>query len=95
MSQVRVKVFSFQWPRICRLTFIYFFSQPTQEDEQTQRPAVREEDLTEAKNKLGGSGSVKGKTFEVMEECGEDDFIHVNTFMVVLFETMFTTTSFF
>ncbi|XP_015244888.1 musculoskeletal embryonic nuclear protein 1a [Cyprinodon tularosa] len=44
-------------------------SQPTQEDEQTQRPAVREEDLTEAKNKLGGSGSVKGKTFEVMEEC--------------------------
>ncbi|KAM4741263.1 musculoskeletal embryonic nuclear protein 1a [Anableps anableps] len=44
-------------------------SQPTQEDEQTQRPVVREEDLTEAKTKLGGGGAVKSKTFEVMEEC--------------------------
>lgn len=37
-----------------------------------QRPEVREEDLTEAKGKLGTSGPVKSKTFEVMEECGED-----------------------
>ncbi|MED6258708.1 musculoskeletal embryonic nuclear protein 1a [Girardinichthys multiradiatus] len=44
-------------------------SQPAQEDGQTQRPVVREEDLTEAKTKLGGSGTVKSKTFEVMEEC--------------------------
>ncbi|KAM4582656.1 musculoskeletal embryonic nuclear protein 1a [Fundulus diaphanus] len=44
-------------------------SQPAQEDEQAQRPVVREEDLAEAKTKLGGSGSVKSKTFEVMEEC--------------------------
>lgn len=44
-------------------------SQPGQEDEQTQRPEVREEELTEAKTKLGTSGPVKSKTFEVMEEC--------------------------
>ncbi|XP_043979320.1 musculoskeletal embryonic nuclear protein 1a isoform X1 [Gambusia affinis] len=44
-------------------------SQPAQEDEQAQRPVVREEDLTEAKTKLGGGGAVKSKTFEVMEEC--------------------------
>ncbi|KAK5612062.1 hypothetical protein CRENBAI_000727 [Crenichthys baileyi] len=43
-------------------------SQPAQEDGQTKRPVVREEDLTEAKTKLG-SGTVKSKTFEVMEEC--------------------------
>ncbi|KAM7422490.1 hypothetical protein PAMA_010504 [Pampus argenteus] len=45
-------------------------SQPGQEeDEQLQRPQVREEDLAEAKNKLGTSGQMKSKTFEVMEEC--------------------------
>ncbi|XP_049428528.1 musculoskeletal embryonic nuclear protein 1a [Epinephelus fuscoguttatus] len=45
-------------------------SQPGQEeDEQIQRPEVSEEDLTEAKNKLGRSGPAKSKTFEVMEEC--------------------------
>ncbi|XP_045931462.1 musculoskeletal embryonic nuclear protein 1a [Micropterus dolomieu] len=45
-------------------------SQPGQEeDEQMQRPEVREEDLTEAKSKLGTSGPAKSKTLEVMEEC--------------------------
>ncbi|XP_042261796.1 musculoskeletal embryonic nuclear protein 1a [Thunnus maccoyii] len=45
-------------------------SQPGQEeDEQLQRPEVREEDLADAKNKLGASGRVKSKTEEVMEEC--------------------------
>ncbi|XP_029286902.1 musculoskeletal embryonic nuclear protein 1a [Cottoperca gobio] len=45
-------------------------SQPGQEeDEQMQRPEVRDEDLTEAKNKLGFSGPAKSKTFEVMQEC--------------------------
>ncbi|XP_018529052.1 musculoskeletal embryonic nuclear protein 1a [Lates calcarifer] len=45
-------------------------SQPGQEeDEQMQRPEVREEDLTEAKSKLGTGGPAKSKTFEVMEEC--------------------------
>ncbi|KAM4587772.1 musculoskeletal embryonic nuclear protein 1a [Leuresthes tenuis] len=44
-------------------------SQPGQEDEQMQRPEMREEDLTEAKTKLGTGGSAKSKTFEVMEEC--------------------------
>ncbi|CAG5981600.1 unnamed protein product [Menidia menidia] len=44
-------------------------SQPGQEDEQTQRPEMREEDLTEAKTKLGTGGAAKSKTFEVMEEC--------------------------
>lgn len=45
-------------------------SQPGQEeDEQMQRPEVREEDLAETKNKLGLSGPAKSKTFEVMEEC--------------------------
>ncbi|KAM9408864.1 musculoskeletal embryonic nuclear protein 1a [Pholidichthys leucotaenia] len=43
-------------------------SQP-EEGEQMQRPEVREEDLTETKNKLGTSGPAKSKTFEVMEEC--------------------------
>uniref|UniRef100_A0A3B4Z3A9 Musculoskeletal embryonic nuclear protein 1 n=1 Tax=Stegastes partitus TaxID=144197 RepID=A0A3B4Z3A9_9TELE len=42
---------------------------PGQEDEQMQRPEVREEDVTEAKNRLGGSGPAKSKTIEVMEEC--------------------------
>lgn len=45
--------------------------QPDQDKEQMQRPAVREEDLTEAKNKLGSYGPTKSKTYEVMEECGE------------------------
>ncbi|XP_005944003.1 musculoskeletal embryonic nuclear protein 1a [Haplochromis burtoni] len=44
-------------------------SQPNQEDEQMQRPEVREEDLNEAKNKLGAAGPPKSKTMEVMEEC--------------------------
>ncbi|XP_040014785.1 musculoskeletal embryonic nuclear protein 1a [Xiphias gladius] len=45
-------------------------SQPGQEeDEQMQRPEVREEDLTEAKSQLGSSGPAKSKTLEVMEEC--------------------------
>ncbi|XP_027135691.1 musculoskeletal embryonic nuclear protein 1a [Larimichthys crocea] len=45
-------------------------SQPGQEDdEQMQRPEVRDEDLAEAKNKLGASTAAKSKTFEVMEEC--------------------------
>ncbi|XP_044204263.1 musculoskeletal embryonic nuclear protein 1a [Thunnus albacares] len=45
-------------------------SQPGQgEDEQLQRPEVREEDLADTKNKLGTSGRVKSKTEEVMEEC--------------------------
>ncbi|XP_013864539.1 musculoskeletal embryonic nuclear protein 1a [Austrofundulus limnaeus] len=43
-------------------------SQTGQEEEQ-QRPAVREEDLTEAKNKLGSYGPMKSKTYEVMDEC--------------------------
>lgn len=65
------------------ITDVYFFPlfaalQPGQEgDEQMQRPEVREEDLAEAKNKLGTSGAAKSKTFEVMEECGEDT--HTNT----------------
>ncbi|XP_023279409.1 musculoskeletal embryonic nuclear protein 1-like [Seriola lalandi dorsalis] len=45
-------------------------SQPGQEeDEQMQRPEVREEDLTETKNKLGFGEPAKSKTIEVMEEC--------------------------
>ncbi|XP_062300450.1 musculoskeletal embryonic nuclear protein 1a [Scomber scombrus] len=45
-------------------------SQPGQEeDEQLQRPEVREDDLADAKNKLGTSGQAKSKTIEVMEEC--------------------------
>ncbi|XP_051272255.1 musculoskeletal embryonic nuclear protein 1a [Dicentrarchus labrax] len=45
-------------------------SQPGQEeDEQVQRPEVTEEDLSDAKNKLGTNRSAKSKTLEVMEEC--------------------------
>ncbi|TMS19533.1 Protein RFT1-like protein [Larimichthys crocea] len=40
-----------------------------EDDEQMQRPEVRDEDLAEAKNKLGASTAAKSKTFEVMEEC--------------------------
>jgi len=32
---------------------------------------VRDEELVEAKDKLGSRGPMKSKTFEVMEECGE------------------------
>ncbi|XP_062321260.1 musculoskeletal embryonic nuclear protein 1a [Osmerus eperlanus] len=42
-------------------------SQPDEGEE--SRPEVREEDLVEAKDKLGLKGEVKSKTFEVMEEC--------------------------
>ena len=58
---------------------LYFFPlQPDQEeDEQMQRPEVREEDLTEAKGKLGTGGPAKSKTFEVMEECGEDTQLEI------------------
>lgn len=60
---------------LCLCFFIAF--QPDQgDDEQTQRPEVREEDLTEAKNKLGSGGPAKSKTFEVMEECGEETHKH-------------------
>ncbi|XP_053171768.1 musculoskeletal embryonic nuclear protein 1a [Scomber japonicus] len=44
-------------------------SQPGQEEEELQRPEVREEELADAKNKLGTSGQAKSKTLEVMEEC--------------------------
>uniref|UniRef100_A0A671W5M3 Musculoskeletal embryonic nuclear protein 1 n=1 Tax=Sparus aurata TaxID=8175 RepID=A0A671W5M3_SPAAU len=40
-----------------------------EEDEQMQRPEVTEEDLTDAKDKLGTSGPAKSKTLQVMEEC--------------------------
>ncbi|XP_054472445.1 musculoskeletal embryonic nuclear protein 1a [Anoplopoma fimbria] len=43
--------------------------QGQEEDEQMQRPEVSDEDLTDAKTKLGTSGPAKSKTFEVMEEC--------------------------
>lgn len=54
-----------------------------------QRPAVRDEDLAEAKTKLGGSGTVKSKTFEVMEECGENINLYLHKFMGVLHDTRF------
>ncbi|XP_034536432.1 musculoskeletal embryonic nuclear protein 1a [Notolabrus celidotus] len=40
-----------------------------EEDDQMQRPEVREEELNETKNRLGLSGPAKSKTTEVMEEC--------------------------
>ncbi|XP_060925556.1 musculoskeletal embryonic nuclear protein 1a [Limanda limanda] len=47
-------------------------SQPGQEeDEQMQRPEVSEDDLTEAKGRLGGGELAKSKTFEVMDECAK------------------------
>lgn len=39
------------------------------DEEKQQRPEVREEDLADAKDKLGTRGAMKSKTFEVMEEC--------------------------
>ncbi|XP_008318188.1 musculoskeletal embryonic nuclear protein 1a [Cynoglossus semilaevis] len=44
-------------------------SQPGQEEEQMQRPEVRDEDLSEARSNLGVGGPAKSKTLEVMEEC--------------------------
>lgn len=44
-------------------------SQLGEQEDELQRPEVREEDLVETKNKLGLSGPAKSKTFEVMEEC--------------------------
>lgn len=58
------------------LYFSFTALQPSQEDEQMQRPEVREEDLTEARNKLGAAGPPKSKTMEVMEECGKDTHTH-------------------
>lgn len=59
--------------------------QPGQEeDEQMQRPEVREEDLTEAKSKLGTGGPAKSKTFEVMEECGKDTHTHMQSYDLTL-----------
>uniref|UniRef100_A0A3P8UWW2 Musculoskeletal embryonic nuclear protein 1 n=1 Tax=Cynoglossus semilaevis TaxID=244447 RepID=A0A3P8UWW2_CYNSE len=46
-------------------------SQPGQEEEQMQRPEVRDEDLSEARSNLGVGGPAKSKTLEVMEECGK------------------------
>ncbi|XP_041639643.1 musculoskeletal embryonic nuclear protein 1a [Cheilinus undulatus] len=40
-----------------------------EEDEQIQRPEVREEDVTETRNRLGFTGPPKSKTIQVMEEC--------------------------
>ncbi|RVE73239.1 hypothetical protein OJAV_G00048780 [Oryzias javanicus] len=44
-------------------------SQAGQDDEPKRRPEVKEEDLTDAKAKLGCNEPVRSKTFEVMEEC--------------------------
>ncbi|KAJ8370553.1 hypothetical protein SKAU_G00105810 [Synaphobranchus kaupii] len=44
-------------------------AEPNEEELNKQRPEVKEEDLKGAKDKLGLQGEVKGKTFEVMEEC--------------------------
>ncbi|CAL8401853.1 unnamed protein product [Arctogadus glacialis] len=43
--------------------------QQGEEDGQEQRLAVRDEDLVEAKDKLGTQGPLKSKTYEVMAEC--------------------------
>lgn len=46
---------------------------PTQEEDgQTQRPEVSEEDNGATYNRLGKTGPAKSKTIQVMEECGED-----------------------
>ncbi|KAJ8265365.1 hypothetical protein COCON_G00144640 [Conger conger] len=42
-------------------------SEPNEEEQ--QRPVMKEEDLKGAKDQLGQRGEVKSKTFEVMEEC--------------------------
>lgn len=44
-------------------------SQQGEDEGQEQRPEVRDEELVEAKDKLGTRGPMKSKTFEVMEEC--------------------------
>lgn len=43
-----------------------------EEDGQTQRPEVSEEDDTGTYNRLGKTGPAKSKTIQVMEDCGED-----------------------
>lgn len=65
----------------CTMSYFFLFTalQPGQEEGgQVQRPEVREEDLTETKNNLGLSGPAKGKTFQVMEDCGEDTHKHIS-----------------
>ncbi|XP_068450200.1 musculoskeletal embryonic nuclear protein 1a [Clinocottus analis] len=44
-------------------------SQPGHEEDEQMRLKVRDEDLTEARTKLGTSEKAKSKTLEVMEEC--------------------------
>ncbi|KAJ8257887.1 hypothetical protein GJAV_G00190800 [Gymnothorax javanicus] len=41
----------------------------SESSEEEQRPVMKEEELKEAKDRLGMGGEVKSKTFEVMEEC--------------------------
>ncbi|XP_028303152.1 musculoskeletal embryonic nuclear protein 1a isoform X2 [Gouania willdenowi] len=41
----------------------------SKEEEQMQRPEMRDEDLSEAKTNLGFGVPAKSKTIEVMEEC--------------------------
>lgn len=65
----------------CALSYFFLFTalQPGQEEVgQVQRPEVTDEDLTETKNSLGLSGPAKSKTFQVMEDCGEDFNEHGN-----------------
>ena len=83
MSQVSFKTFFLILVKLSadrnHRCVLSFFSQPRQEeDEHMQRPEVRDEDLDEAKNKLGMSGPAKSKTMEVMDECGEDTLINTH-----------------
>ena len=60
------------WGNTTYILIFYYVCCEFQPDEGEQsRPEVREEDLVEAKDKLGLKGEVKSKTFEVMEECGK------------------------
>lgn len=45
-----------------------------------------EEDLIEGKNKLGLSGPAKSKTFQVMEEAGEDTQTHTVKCCILVYE---------
>lgn len=52
-----------------------FNSLQPDEVKRKKRPPMKEEDLKGARSKLGLKGEVKSKTYEVMEECGEQSLL--------------------
>ncbi|KAM5148714.1 musculoskeletal embryonic nuclear protein 1 [Mantella aurantiaca] len=58
-------------------------SQPQDAPVKKKRPAVKEEDLKGAKNKLGHQTPIKSKTYQVMKECEQSGYAAPSVFSQV------------